>query len=322
VRLGGILVAVVLAALASGVRVAYGDSPKPWAAGVSAENQKKALALYDAGNKLFADDNYKDALAQYEQALAFWKHPAIYYNAAVCLLNLDRPVEAYDDFTEAMKFGADPIGADHMSQAKNYLKALAGQVAEIEVRSRYANGDVALDGGPLLHGAGDVTRRVRAGSHQIVATADNYKPRTDTIVAEPKKINLVVIELQPLPAAKKLVRRWDVWKPWVIAGTGAVIAGAGGGLAYIAKQDVDNHNNWLKLNCSTSATNYCAGWNVSAPGADRGKWEYPLGIGAFAVGGALLVTGATMIYLNQGHMTAVTPTFDGEHAGVAISGSY
>jgi len=321
VRFGGVLlVAIAVALVLAGS--ARADKPKPWAEGVSAENQKKALALYDAGNKLFGDDNYKDALAQYEQALAFWKHPAVYYNAAVCLLNLDRPVEAYDDFTEAMKYGADPIGADHFNQAKNYLKALSGQVASLEVRSKYENGDVQLDGGPLLHGAGDVTRRVRAGSHQIVATADNYKPQTETVVVDPKKVNVVVIELQPLPAAKRFVRRWPVWKPWAIAGAGAVLAGVGGGATFIAYENVQNNNNFRNACINDASNNYCAGYGTSSSAADHAKYEFPAGIAALSVGGALLVTGAVMFYLNQGHMTAVTPTFDGEHAGLVISGRW
>ena len=85
---------------------------KPWAAGVSAENQKAALDLYNDGAKAFGDADYKDALATYTRALALWDHPAIRYNIAVCLINLDRPVEALDNLEHAMRFGAAPLGPD------------------------------------------------------------------------------------------------------------------------------------------------------------------------------------------------------------------
>src|SRR5690606_31593180 len=58
-----------------------GDAaPKPWAAGVSAEDQAKALELYRQGNELFEQARYLDALAKYEVALAAWDHPSIRYN--------------------------------------------------------------------------------------------------------------------------------------------------------------------------------------------------------------------------------------------------
>jgi hypothetical protein len=315
-------VAAVVVVVAFGApRATRADSGKPWAAGVSADDQKKALALYDKGNAFFADDHYKEALAEYEQALAAWKHPAIYYNAAVCLLNLDRAVDAYEDFTEAMKFGADPIGADHFAQAKNYLKALGGQVASLEVRSTYAGGDVRLDGGPLLQGAGSVTRRVRAGSHQIVATAENYKPQTETIVADPNKQNVIVIELKPLPVQRKLVHRWAAWKPWATAAGGAALAGLGGASTWLAFHNRSAYETWVQQAC-TPANDYCAGRPVDSSGYDHAKIEYPAGISALVVGGGLLATGVVMIYLNQGRMMAVAPSYDGEHAGLTISGRW
>src|ERR1700704_3159630 len=86
------------------------SADKPWAAGVTPAAQHTALDLYQAGNTYFEQAQYKDALVKYELALQSWDHPQIHYNAAVCLINLDRPVEAYDHLLAAMRFGLAPLG--------------------------------------------------------------------------------------------------------------------------------------------------------------------------------------------------------------------
>jgi tetratricopeptide (TPR) repeat protein len=83
--------ALVVVCLLCATAVAAPDE-RPWAKGVSAADQKAALALYDEGNKFFEESEYKEALEKYEQALVHWQHPAIYFNAAVCLHHLDQDV--------------------------------------------------------------------------------------------------------------------------------------------------------------------------------------------------------------------------------------
>ena len=64
---------------------------RPWAANVAEDAQKQAMQLFEEGNKLFEDSQHAAALAKYREALKVWDHPAIRYNAAVALINLDRP---------------------------------------------------------------------------------------------------------------------------------------------------------------------------------------------------------------------------------------
>jgi hypothetical protein len=315
----------VIAVLACALRVAHADPVKPWAVGVDADKQRQALALYDKGNGEFTEDHYKEALAQYEQALAVWDHPAIRYNAAVCLINLDRPVEAYENFAGAIHYGADPIGAEHFAQAKTYMKALAGQVAEVEVTSKEPGAEVRLDGQPLLSDAGTATRRVRAGEHQIVASKPRYETKSEKVDLEPisrtaGKPNVIVIELHLLPSTRRLVRRWPVWQPWTIAAGGAALAGAGAGLTWLALSNRDGYQAWLDK-CKLTAP-YCAGQSASSSAYDHAKIEYPIGLGALSLGGAALVAGAVMIYLNQGHMVSVEPSVGTEHASLTLVGRW
>ena len=70
---------------------------RPWAKGVPEEAQKWAFVLFEEGNKLFENSEHAAALAKYRQALSVWDHPAIRYNAAVALINLDQPLAANEN---------------------------------------------------------------------------------------------------------------------------------------------------------------------------------------------------------------------------------
>jgi hypothetical protein len=70
---------------------------RPWAASVSARDQAIARELYGAGNQEFVESRYAPALKKYREAITHWDHPAIRFNMAVALINLERPVEASDN---------------------------------------------------------------------------------------------------------------------------------------------------------------------------------------------------------------------------------
>jgi hypothetical protein len=318
------LLALTIACAIHGAALA--DGAHPWAAGVSAAQQQQALALYDQGNKFFAADRYKEALEQYELALQAWDHPAIRYNAAVCLINLDRPVEAYEHLIAAMRYGAEPIGADHFAQAHTYQKALAGQVAELEVTCREPGAEVRIDGESFVVGPGVAKRRVRAGTHHVVATKPGYEASTQTIEVEAVSVrgdrpNALVIELHPVAAAHRLVRRWESWKPWALVAAGAGLAGVGGGVVWLAYRDKHDYDAWVTSHCN-AGNEFCAGTPVPSSSLDRAKIENSIGITAIVLGGGAFVTGAVMAYLNQGHMAVIAPAVDREHAGVVIVGKW
>src|SRR6476620_10100923 len=110
-----------------------GAASRPWAEGVPQEQQDQALGLFKEGNQLFEASQHAAALARYREALKIWEHPAIRYNAAVVLINLDQPLAAFDDLERALRYGVAPLGADTYQQALTYRKLLLGQLAELEV---------------------------------------------------------------------------------------------------------------------------------------------------------------------------------------------
>lgn len=309
---------LIVALLAGGI--AYADAPKPWAEGVPEDKQTKALALYKEGNALFEQDQYKDALPKYQAALALWDHPAIHYNAAVCLINLERPVEAYDHLLAALKYGAAPLGDKLYKDALNYKKALAGQVAPLEVSCTQQDATITLDGGELAKCPATVEKNVLAADHQLVALKQGYETETRTIHLEPGKKTTLVIDLKPIAARGTLVRRWRRATPWTIAIGGAVVALAGVPVYLAGRSTMSDYDGKVAATCP----NGCPASMVAqyASLESRAKLEGDVAIGLFVAGGAVAAAGFAMIVLNQPHLEHVQPQVGSDHVGLVISGRW
>ena len=294
---------------------AHADDEKPWAAGVTAENQKAALDLYNEGAKAFGDAEYKDALATYTRALALWDHPAIRYNIAVCLINLDRPVEALDNLEHAMRFGAAPLGPELWRQAQMNQKLLAARVAEIEVTAE-PGATVSLDGKPL----GGPSQRVLTGDHQIVVEKPKYQTETRAIRLNPGDHVTIKIELKPIAVARTLHRRWSRWIPWSVLGGGVVVAAIGAPVYLAAGSSLDKYDAAVTSDCPH-------GCIAGTPAAQRvmdlkshADAQETAAISLFVAGGAIAATGFVMVILNQPHL--VTPVVGSDHVGLAYSGRF
>ena len=89
--------------------------------------------LFSFSQTYFERSKYKPALEKYRQAAALWDHPSVHFNIAVCLINLDRPVEAQGHLEKAMKYGAAPFGDDLHTQGRVYQQLLRGSLSRLEV---------------------------------------------------------------------------------------------------------------------------------------------------------------------------------------------
>src|SRR5262249_43670006 len=151
--------AAVLVGLAIGAAPARAEPPeppeRPWADGVPDALQAEAKQLFDAGNLLFEQEKYAQALTIYRDAVKKWDHPAIRYNMAVANIHLDQPLAAYEDLASALRYGAAPLQADVYAQALTYQKLLLGQLAQLKVACAQAEVHVFVDGELVLTGPGE-----------------------------------------------------------------------------------------------------------------------------------------------------------------------
>jgi len=158
---------------------------RPWADGVSPEQQTEALKIFKDGNALFAESQHAAALAKYREALKVWDHPAIRYNAAVALINLDQPLVADGELDAAMRFGEAALGGETYKQALLYKKLLNGQLADLDVSCSEPGAEVRLDGQLLFVAPGKKTQRMLPGAHSLVARQSGYLTETRSLVLPP-----------------------------------------------------------------------------------------------------------------------------------------
>jgi tetratricopeptide (TPR) repeat protein len=276
---------------------------QPWAAGVSNDRKRDAQKLLEDGNKLFIAKDYKAALATYEKAIAVWDHPAIRFNIVRSLVQLDRPIEAFDHLELALEYGAAPLEEAVYTEALAYQKLLAGRIAQVAVRCDQKDVEVTLDGKPLGKCPLAVTRKLEPGQHQVVGRLAGHQTQTRDVIALGGKREDVVLKLERGETRMVLVHRWPTWIPWVVFAGGFTVAGIGGLLDLKAAADMKTFNSQVAANCVDMA---CPETDprIDRELKNRAENLSAIAIGIMVVGAATVATGATMLYLNRGKATA------------------
>lgn len=266
---------------------------RPWAKGVSPENQKAALELFRTGNTLLKDSVFVQAIEKYRQALALWDHPAIHYNLALALLNLDQPLEVHEHLVAAMRYGVAPLDVEKLEHARAYRNLIEKQLAQVEVTCDVAGASVVMDGRPLFTAPGRFEGLVRAGPHTIVASKEGYITNNQSRALPAGEATKIELKLFTNDDLTQYRRKWSAWKPWVVVGAGVALAAGGG---FLHMQSRDNYNAF------DLGINACGGCVPDSGLADKrvqGDTMQKLAFTGYAVGGAALVTGAVLLYMNR-----------------------
>lgn len=320
----------ITAGLAGTAAPAHADTP-PWSTGVTDAKKAEAKTFLDAGNALFLDKKYAEALEQYKSAVGAWDHPAIRFNIVRCLIQLDRPVDASDNLKLALRYGAAPLEEAVFAEALAYDKLLANQIAELTVSCAQPDVRITLDGQPLASCPANETRRVSPGPHQLVGTKQGLLPKTVEVVVFGGKAQVVGVKLEPLSEAAKIEHRWTTWKPWVVFGAGFAIAGIGGVIDLTAISDMDGYDRSVTQNCAVTACvkNDPRLADVAHLQTDAERTS-KIATSVMILGAATVATGAVMLYLNRGRTVypetieritpSVTPIDGG--ATVSLSGAF
>lgn len=277
------------------------DAPqqRPWADGVSKEDQRAAIELFEAGNALLADSLFIKAADQYREALQHWDHPAIHYNLALALLNLDQPLEVYHALEKAMAYGPAPLDIDKFERARSYQQLVLKQLASIEVICNEPGAKMTMDGKDILVGPGRYKALVRVGQHNFIATKRGYLPTNETRTFEPGEE--ATIELVLFTEADKTlrVRRWSGWKPWAMVGAGVGVGLLGGSMHYLSQQSFAEFDELVDTKCEQDDEPGCQPGEIPTDARDRGRLQQKIAIASYATAGAVLTTGFILVYLNR-----------------------
>lgn len=289
-----------------------GGDTRPWAVGVTPENQKIAFKKFQEGNVQLNDGLFPAAVKLYREALSHWQHPAIHYNLALALLNLDQPVEVYESLQAAVKFGAAPLEKDKFEHAKEYMLLVEKQIATIDVSCSKPGAVISVDGKVVFTvgndgKAGHYVSKVKVGKHTFVAEKPGYNAQVDAPYigpGEPFRIELTLYTADELTRYK---RRWNAkWMPYAVIGGGALLGVAGVFLELSANSSYKDYDTAV-AKCNTDAMNAgCMNAGDVASMRDSGDTKKTLGYVGYGVAGAAVATGVLLLYLNRSNSYQIT----------------
>ncbi len=318
-----VVAVVVVAVMAMGLvttaaQARGGRAVKPWRAGVTATQRWAAQKLLRKGNALMIRLDHAKALTVYREAIGHWDHPAIQFNIAQCLIQLDRPLEAYAALSKALRYGQAPHSPSHYRQALGYKKLLLGRLAWLTVRCSVPGARVTVNGKDWFVGPGEEKRLVLPGRHQILAAKKKFVTSTRRVVVMPGKVEVVKLVLVPMTVVgaggvrTETKRRWKRWMPWTVLGVGAAVALAGLPLALKSRSESDAFDSYIKATCTQPAEGGdlpgCLVSTIPASVYDHqsaGETYSKASIAVFAVGGAAVVAGIVLVILNRGRLVEV-----------------
>jgi hypothetical protein len=285
--------------------LAEGGDARPWAAGVSVENQKKALELFRDGNQAHNDGLFKKAVEIYREALKYWDHPAIHYNTALSLTNLDRPIEVEAELQASIKFGAAPLEKGKFEHAKQSLLLIEAQLATIEVSCQKEGARVSIDnkevfivapGKPNVYKA-----RVKIGKHTFVAEKPGYATGLDAPFIGPGETFRIELKLYTAEELTRYSRRWEAkWMPYAVMGGGVVAGGIAFALARSAQGSYDDFDTAVKkCNEALGPNGGCATNDANLDLRDSGDSKRTAAYIGYGIAGAAILTGGVLLYLNR-----------------------
>lgn len=312
------------------------EDSRPWAKGVSVDRQRKALALFNEANGMLRDALFPRAAEKYREALTHWDHPAIHYNLALALVNLDQPVEMHAELEQALVHGPSPLGEDKYARAKDFKVLVEKQLATVEYTVTIPGAILLFDGKEVLTGPGTWSSRVRAGEHNVAARAEGYAPTQ----LNPKLLGGDVQRLElKLFTDKELTRektRMPKFVPYSVLGAGVVAIGVGALLHTSAKSGLEDYDQAI---ADCAATDPSGGCSARTPAMldmkSSAESKQNFAAVAYTVGGVAVATGVVLVILNRPQSyridplkaelnagTTVTPVLGPDMAGFAAVGRF
>lgn len=283
-----------------------GGDNRPWAAGISIERQKKALLEFREGNALLNQGLFARASETYLKALTTWPHPAIHYNLALAQMNLDQPIEAYENFQKAIAFGDAPLEKDKLEHAKEYMLLLEKQMATVEVTCDKIGAKVSVDGKEVFVGPGTYKARVRIGRHTFFADKKGYNARINAPFIGPGENFRIELKLYTAEELTRYNRRWDAtWMPYAVIGGGVAFGLLGVALELSANSSYNDYDdavaacNMNNMGCPTSSE--------LTDLRDSGDSKKTLGYISYGVAGAAIGTGVLLTILNRPKAYQIRP---------------
>ncbi len=301
------------------------------------EDLAAADALFVDGKRLSETQQFAEACARFQASMALSPRLGVALNLADCYEQLGRTASAWVAFGEAAAL-ARRLADEREDFALKRQRALAPRLSRLRIALSTAPVEglvVVRDGARVAPVAYGVEVPVDPGPHVVNVTAPGRRPWSAEVAVsgEGEVVAVEVPELErataspivPAPApvavaspaasAPEPGRRRITPAMWIALGAGAagVTAGAAFGLAA--------RSLWQQARPDCDASDHCS--DAASALVDRSRRDGDLSTGAFALGGAALMT-AVVLYVTAPRTTPVrvTSAFASGSARVAVSGAW
>ncbi|MFL5344261.1 MAG: hypothetical protein ACJ8AT_05680 [Hyalangium sp.] len=277
-----------------------------WSHTASKQNQENAQRILEDGNKLMKQFAYADAEAMYHKSLEYWDHPGTHYNLALALIQMNRPLELYEQLEKALKGGEAALGPQKYQHALFHKQQLENQLARVEFTCDAPGAIVMMNGLPVALANGHYTGLMHPGPVIFSVSAEGYQRREKTVALSAGKIHRLSLKLYKPDELLEYEPRWTPWLSRTVMGVGGALA-AGGGLLYWQTRQGYHSFDTHVVDCSRGAVD--GGCREPELASRRSRLETlnKVSFGTIAAGGAALVTGTALIFLNRDQVHRLDP---------------
>jgi hypothetical protein len=279
------------------------EADRPWAKGVGKDQQRIALQMFQEGNALLKESLFPRAVDKYREALTHWDHPAIHYNMALALLALEKPVETYQHLEKAMAYGDAPLDVEKFQHAKSYKALIEKQVGRLVITCDVAGATVTMDGATLFTAPGKYTGLVVSGPHTIVANKTGFMTTEKTKNIPAAETTTIELKVYTAEELTRYTHKWQNWIPWSVVAGGAAFVIAGGLFTWQARKDFSDFDAAIK----DPSCNGCIPSDAILSKKSSGDTLQTISVVSYAIGGAALVTGAVLVYINRPRAYRINP---------------
>ncbi len=297
------------------------EDSRPWARGVSPEQQRKALALFNEANGMLRDALFPKAAEKYREALTHWDHPAIHYSLALALVNLDQPVDMHAALEKALSHGDLPLGEDKFARAKDFKLLVEKQLVRGEYTVSEPGSVLILDGKEVLQGPGTYAALIRAGEHSIAARAPGYAPTQLNLKLGGGETSRMELKLFTDAELTREKRKMPVWVPYTVLGAGVVLGGVGALMHSSAKGGFDDYDAAIARCAQTDPSGGCsmptpATFDLKASAENK----QTLAATMYVAGGLALAAGVALVIINRPEAYRIDPlSKQAEELGVSLT---
>lgn len=298
------VIGAIAVTLCGQARVAWGqDATCPEMDRVPRADRHRARALAKDAAREHKQLKYKRAAELYREAARLWPRPELFRQAGIAYAQAAELWPAYEYLEHALRCGREVLDEDKYKDAMAVMKRLRPWFAELEVQCRQPGLAVSLDGESWFtcpnDGTGGKHRVVLVGQHEVVARDAGYIDMRVPVLVSAGERGVVEARLVPNEQATIATRRWASWKPWAVVAGAAGLAAVGGGLYWSAEQRLNDYVGRLENECPPRDCARSDAEALTLAYHDRAIVENRVALGLFAVSGAALITGLTLVYMNR-----------------------